>query len=171
MAETHSHAPNSGDLMPAKKLNYDIAETAPSIHLTMDRSELIRLDRNAASIIVGNPAHANVLMDSSDRLVIVPRAPGATHFTVLDQGGEVILQRHIIVAAPKENYIRVRAASCGEDDCVKTANYYCETDGMCHVIGIVEEDNNTSQSNQGNEDGNSENTANARQLPEGQEPE
>ena len=150
LAEEHSHGQASTGLMPAKKLAVSAPESAPSLHLTMDKSELVKLDKNAGSVIVGNPTHANVLMDSPQLLVVVPRAPGATHFTVLDQSGAIIMQRHVIVAAPKENYIRVRTASCGEDnkDCAKTANYYCETEGMCHeIISQLEEEKSNQQDN------------------------
>lgn len=148
-AENHEHSHDkAADLMPAKKLVASVPVNAPSIHITMDKSEMVKLDRNAASVIVGNPTHASVLMDSPQLLVVVPRAPGATHFTVLDQSGAIILQRHVIVAAPKENYIRVRTASCGadNDDCSKTSNYYCEKDGMCHeIISQLEEERATQQ--------------------------
>ncbi len=140
-ADDQSHVKPTGDLMPAKTKDIKMSETAPAIHISMDKSELIRLDQNAASVIVGNPNHAAVLMDSPNLLVVVPRAPGATYFSVLNQNGDVILQRHIIVGAPKENYIRVRSAYCGENnDCVKNESYYCETDGMCHEINSESDD-------------------------------
>lgn len=166
-AQEHAHAPSNDGLMPAKTKEISVPKSAPAIYLGMDKSELVRLERNAASIIVGNPTHASVLMDSPNLLVVVPRAPGATYFTVLDQSGEVILQRHVIVAAPKENYIRVRAAYCGEDadECVNTKSFYCEEEGMCHQIVSVEEERNAAAAaNNGNED--SQNTpAGTESLP------
>ena len=136
-AEEHSHG-HQHDLMPPLSID----KKAPAVYLSMDKSELVQLDENAASIIVGNPVHANVLMDNPRLLVIVPRAPGATHFTVLNQMGDVIMQRHIIVASPKDNYVRVRKSTCGEDtECIKTESYYCEEGGMCHqIISALDEE-------------------------------
>ena len=151
-AETVSQS--GGDLMPAmQQKDISVKANAPTINLSMDRSELLRLEKNAGSIIVGNPTHASVLMDTPQLLVIVPKAPGATHFTVLDADGEVMLQRHVIVAAPQENYIRVRSSYCGEDadECVKTQSYFCENEGMCHEIAVVKEEKETSTNN--NSDG------------------
>ncbi|NCC21508.1 MAG: hypothetical protein EOM26_03490 [Alphaproteobacteria bacterium] len=112
-------------------------ETHPPLRLTPDKSELVRLNADAASIIVGNPAHANVLLDSTRLLVVVPRTPGATHFTVLDAQGQVIMQRHVIVASPKERYIRLRrTCSMGGENCAQTSVYYCPD--MCHEIALTE---------------------------------
>jgi hypothetical protein len=104
-----------------------------TLRLTPDKSELIRLNRSAASVIVGNPAHINVLADSANTLVIVPKAPGASHFTALDADGTVILQQHVIVASPQKNYLRVRrTCSPGDETCQATSVFYCPD--MCHEI-------------------------------------
>ncbi len=109
-------------------------ETHPPIRLTPDKSELIHLEKDAASIVVGNPAHIGVLMDTPQLLVIVPRVPGASHFTVLDIDGRVIMQRHVIVASPKNQYIRLRSTCMGfeEGDCIREISYYCPD--ICHPI-------------------------------------
>ena len=121
--------------------------TDPPVRLTPDKSELIRLDEDAEVVIVGNPAHASVLTENKRLLVVVPQLPGATHFTVLGDEGKVIMQRHVIVATPKERYLRVRrnclgvaspSGSAVPDDCRTTRVYYC--DGMCHEIAVPEED-------------------------------
>lgn len=116
------------------------------VRLTPDKSELIRLDDAATSIIVGNPAHVNVIADSSKTLVVIPRKPGATHFTVLGKQGQVIMQRHVIVASPKEDYVRVKRTCTGDDDgCEKTSVFYCPD--MCHQINIEEEQAETTVDN------------------------
>lgn len=130
--------------------------THPILRLTPDKSELIRLDEEAASIIVGNPAHINVIADSSKTLVIVPRLPGATHFTVLGKKGQIIIQRHVIVASPKEDYVRIKR-TCAEDSdtCKNTSMFYCPD--MCHEIQLEgQTKDGTTQAN-GTSDGNAGN--------------
>lgn len=111
----------------------DIAVTHPILRLTQDKSELVHLDKDAASVIVGNPNHISVLLDTPDTLVIVPRATGASHFTVIGKDGGIIMQRHVIVGGPKERYVRVRR-SCRANDrgCQPTSVYFCPD--MCHEI-------------------------------------
>ena len=132
---------NGADLMPASVTSMDIEETHPPVRLTPDKSELIRLDRDAASVIVGNPTHLSILLDSTRLLILAPRAPGATYFTVLDSNGNVIMQRHVIVASPQEKYLRIRRSCSGSSDCQATSVYYCPD--MCHEINI---DNGSSNS-------------------------
>lgn len=113
----------------------DGADTHPRLNLTPDKSELVRLEQDAGSIIVGNPDHLGVMMDNRKLLILVPRQPGATYLTVLDGAGKVIMQRHVIVASPKNDYIRIRRSCRGPEDCEPTSVYYCP--GMCHPVGLV----------------------------------
>lgn len=137
--------PPSGDLMPpvsapaAVPPGSDLdGETHPTLKLTPDKSELVRLDREAASVMVGNPTQIAVMLDSPRLAVVIPRAPGATYFTVLDKDGNVIMQRHVIVASPKKNYVRVRrsCANAGQGtDCQPTSVYFCPD--MCHEVSTA----------------------------------
>ncbi|MCC6597622.1 MAG: pilus assembly protein N-terminal domain-containing protein [Alphaproteobacteria bacterium] len=133
------------DILPASSaeaqgLFHDSGEiTHPEIRMTPDKSDLVRLEKAAASVIVGNPAHLSILADSSKTLVLIPRAPGATYFTVLGASGEVLMQRHVIVASPKEHYMRVRRSCAGaaSKDCETTSVFYCPD--MCHRILIEDQ--------------------------------
>ena len=112
-------APNQVDVIPVVSNNDAYAfesddVTHPPLRLTPDKSTLIRLPRAAGSIIVGNPNHLNILPDSSLTLVAVPRMPGASFFTVLDKDGEVVMQRHVIVASPSKKYVRIRRTCNGD---------------------------------------------------------
>ena len=110
------------------------SHTHPPLRLTPDKSEIINLPREAASIIIGNPNHLGILADSSKRIILVPRAPGASYFSILDKDGGVIMQRHAVIASPKKKYIRVRRA-CANDEsgnCQETRVFYCPD--MCHEI-------------------------------------
>jgi len=129
------------DILPAKSVDLDDmgidpnGETHPPIRVTPDKSEIVKLEKEAYTILVGNPLHLSVLADSPKTLILVGREPGASHFTALDQRGNVIMARHVIVASPKEHYIRVRSACAnGGDECQETQVYYCPD--MCHRVLI-----------------------------------
>lgn len=119
-------------------------DTHPPLNVTPDKSEIIKLDADAASVIVGNPDHISVLAESERLLVVVPKAVGATYFTVLDSDGAVLMQRHVIVGSPKDNYVRVKKtcqstgdANKAQGGCKPTNVYYCPD--MCHNIGAQAE--------------------------------
>ncbi len=113
-----------------------IDQTHETINLTLDKSELIHIEEEIGSIVIGSPVHINVLADSAHTLVVVPRKPGATHFSVLDKKGNVLMQRHVIVAAPTKDYLRVKR-TCTDKNCEETSIYYCPD--TCHEVGMAEE--------------------------------
>ncbi len=107
--------------------------THPILRLTQDKSEMLKLEKEAASIVVGNPNHISVLLDTPDTIIVVPRAIGASHFTVVGKEGDILMQRHVVVGGPKEKYIRIRRSCAGnERDCKATSVYFCPD--MCHEV-------------------------------------
>ncbi len=121
--------------MPAKSSAPIVNDgtTHPVLRLTQDKSEMIKLPQEAASVIVGNPNHVSVLLDTPDTLVVVPRAPGASHFSVVGEDGSILMQRHVIVGGATDNYVRIRR-SCGDNDrnCETTSVYFCPD--SCHEV-------------------------------------
>lgn len=108
------------------------------IRLTPNRTKVVRLDRDAGSVIVSNPRHASVMIDSPRVLIVVPRAPGATALTVLDNNGEPIIERDIIVTGQEEKYIRIRKYCAADDVSCKTSSvYYCPDN--CYAISTETE--------------------------------
>lgn len=94
---------------------------------------MIKLEQKAASVIVGNPNHVSVLLDTPDTLVVVPRAPGASHFSVIGEDGKVLMQRHVVVGAAKENYVRIRrSCNANSNDCQEVSTYFCPD--TCHEV-------------------------------------
>ncbi|NJM34682.1 MAG: pilus assembly protein [Rhodomicrobium sp.] len=57
------------------------------VDVTIDEARLIRLDGDAAQIIVGNPAIADVAVQSPRLLVVTGKSYGATNLIVLDDAG------------------------------------------------------------------------------------
>lgn len=146
-AAAQTPAPQAQDLMPNVTVGeMKGSETHPPLRLTHDKSELVPLDRDAASVIIGNPAHIGIALDTPNLAVIIPRQAGATHFSILDREGKVVMQRHVLVGSPKKNYVRVRR-SCGnaaeESNCQPTSVYFCPD--MCHEIQPSAEDGKTAQ--------------------------
>ncbi len=137
----------SGDMMPALSTNTQTAtygtapgqETHPSIKLAPDKTEIVKLDDDADSIIIGNPAHLNIMMNSSRTLLLAARQPGATQFIILNREGKVIMQRHVIVSGPQEKYLRIRRRCnvTGVGACDPTSVYYCPAGSMCHDVQLL----------------------------------
>ncbi len=114
------------------------------IRLTPDKTGLVQLSRNAVNVVVGNLNTLRIIPDTNRSLVLVPKEPGATFFRAIDENGEVIMQRYVIVAAPEKEYIRVRR-SCNTrtnaqpgSTCREYSVYYCPD--MCHEVSVTTRD-------------------------------
>lgn len=113
-----------------------------NIRLTPDKTRILILDQDAASILVTNPAHAEVVLESPRKIIILPRTPGTTGLSILDAQGQPIMDRNIIVTGAQQNYVRIRRSCAGarSGGCVPDAYYYCP-DG-CYEISTVEASRN-----------------------------
>lgn len=107
-----------------------------AIYLTPNKTQLLRIPAPAASVIVSNPTHANVLLDTPQTLILIPRTPGTTSFMVLDRYGKVIIEKDIFVTSRMEQYVRIKRA-CGTagGSCVSEETFYCP-DG-CHNVSTT----------------------------------
>lgn len=67
----------------------------------------VRLDRPARQVIVGNPAVADVTVQSPRLLTVFGKAVSATTLTVLGEGGKVVLDVPVVVGAGTETGLGV----------------------------------------------------------------
>lgn len=113
--------------------------THPAIKLSPDKSKLIRMNKTVAKVIVGNPTHLAVLPSDKNTIVLVGRTPGATSFTALDDKGNIVMQRQVLVAPPQNDYVRIRrtCAASEQDNCQETKVFYCPD--TCHNVALPNE--------------------------------
>ena len=104
-------------MRPAHGLILATVVTAGSIQLALaanldvevltDQATMLRLERSAAEIVVGNPSIADVAVQSSKILVLTGKSFGETNLIVLDAEGKVIINRRIVVREPRDGYVTV----------------------------------------------------------------
>ena len=75
---------------PAKAADDDII-------VKYDQSQLLRLKRPAAEIIIGNPSIADVSVQSGNLLVITGKSFGVTNIITLDADRNLILDQRVLV--------------------------------------------------------------------------
>ncbi len=115
----------------------DSAEIEP-LRVSLDKPEIVRLDRDAVNVIVGSNENLRVVPDTNKTLVLIAKKPGSTYFRALDVDGKVIMQRHVIIGSPNKNYIRIRRACAnGAAGCKQYSVYYCPD--MCHEVNVVQD--------------------------------
>jgi len=75
------------------------------IQVVVDQATLVRLDRPAAEIVVGNPSIADVSVQSSKLLVVTGKSFGETNLIVMDTDGKVVANRQLIVQEPRTGFV------------------------------------------------------------------
>jgi Flp pilus assembly secretin CpaC len=108
-----------------------------TVYLTPGSTKIFEFSRDAASVVVANPSHVSVFLDTPRTGIVMPRAPGATSFTVLDTQGHVLMTKNVVVSDADENYVRIRRICGGDNSCRETTVYYC--DGNCVEVNVGQE--------------------------------
>jgi hypothetical protein len=110
------------------------------LKITADRPAIIPLNDDASSVIIGNPAHAVATLDNPNTLIVNPLRPGVTSLVVLDEGGQVVFERQLLINPPKDSYVKInRVCSVStRDTCRETSVFYCA--GGCHEMVVQGQD-------------------------------
>lgn len=74
------------------------APTADFIQVTLDQAKLVKLPAGAETIVIGNPAIADVTVQKNGVMVITGRAAGRTNFIALDSAGAIISESTVTVS-------------------------------------------------------------------------
>ena len=75
------------------------------VQVLVDQATLVRLDRPAAEIVVGNPSIADISVQSGKVLVVTGKSFGETNLIVMDTDGKVIANRQLIVQEPRTGFV------------------------------------------------------------------
>lgn len=70
---------------------------AADLVVTYDQSQLLRLPRPVASVIVGNPSIADVTVQGGNLLVVTGKTFGITNIIALDQQRNIIQDQRVVV--------------------------------------------------------------------------
>jgi Pilus formation protein N terminal region len=81
------------------------------VQVLVDQATLVRLDRSAAEIVVGNPSIADVSVQSSKVLVVTGKSFGETNLIVMDADGKMVANRQLIVQEPRTGFVTMYRGS------------------------------------------------------------
>jgi Flp pilus assembly secretin CpaC len=78
-----------------------------ALNVEIDRSARVQLSGPASSVIVGNPAIADVTVVDANTLFIVGKGYGVTEVVAVDGLGRTLFQREIVVTGGSTGTVRV----------------------------------------------------------------
>lgn len=97
-----------------------LAQSAP-LSVEIDRSARVQLRGAASSVIVGNPAIADVTVVDANTLYIVGKGYGVTEVIAVDGIGRPLFQNQVVVTAGTTGTVRVwRGAQATEMACASS---------------------------------------------------
>mgnify|MGYP003519370795 CR=1 FL=1 len=77
------------------------------IEVVMNQAKIVKLSRDADTIVVGNPLIADAAVKDSRTVVITGKGFGVTNFVVLDSTGNPIVDEQVIVSRSVAETVRV----------------------------------------------------------------
>lgn len=83
-----------------------LAETK-GIEVVMNQAKIVKLSRDADTIVIGNPLIADAAVKDSRTIVITGKGFGVTNFVVLDSKGNAVVDEQVIVSRSVAETIRV----------------------------------------------------------------
>lgn len=78
-----------------------------TIQVAVNGAELIRLDTAPGSVLIANPAIADVVVEGGSQVFVLGRAPGETQLYVLDSSGGTMLRAAVSVLPPTARHVTV----------------------------------------------------------------
>ncbi|MCZ8185241.1 MAG: pilus assembly protein N-terminal domain-containing protein [Beijerinckiaceae bacterium] len=79
-----------------------------TISLLMDQAKLVKLPGGADTIVIGNPAIADVTVQKNGVLVLTGRSAGRTNFIALNASGNIISESMVTVTVPSAGRVLVQ---------------------------------------------------------------
>lgn len=83
------------------------ARAGETITVRVDQATLAAVPERVATLVVGNPAIADVSLQPGRLLVVTGKSYGVTNLIALDRGGAVLMERSIEVRETRENVVYV----------------------------------------------------------------
>jgi len=96
----------------------------PGIEVVMNQAKIVKLERAADTIVVGNPAIADAAVQDATTLVLTGRGFGVTNLVVMDASGTPIMDEQVTVSRNNPNSVQIyRRAAVQTLSCTP----YCES--------------------------------------------
>ena len=92
-------------------LTMTTAAKAEQVWLTMDQVRPFKLENPAQSIVVGNPAIADVTVQDNQNLLLFGKAPGLTNIYIFDEKGDAAGNLIIRVRSPNTDMLTLQRGS------------------------------------------------------------
>jgi Flp pilus assembly secretin CpaC len=125
LAQFAAHAGKRTLLAVASSIFLISGATAADLEIKIDRAQVFNIPVESKTLIIGNPAIADVSIIQPGLMVITGKAFGLTNLVSLDQDGRQIANSMLRVTAPGEQMVTVMRGTNNE-------TVHCPEGGICN---------------------------------------
>ncbi|MBV9077855.1 MAG: pilus assembly protein N-terminal domain-containing protein [Methylobacteriaceae bacterium] len=84
------------------------AATRGELNVLVDRAKVIRLPDRTQTVVIGNPAIADITIQKNGVAVVTGKSYGVTNVIALDNGGNLLAESIVSVSAPTDSVLVVQ---------------------------------------------------------------
>jgi Flp pilus assembly secretin CpaC len=97
-----------GDAATSAKARPGAPAERVELNVMLDRAKVIKLPEATRTVIVGNPAIADVAIQKSGIVVVTGKSYGETNLIALDNGGNMLAESTLVVQASNQATVTVQ---------------------------------------------------------------
>jgi hypothetical protein len=79
-----------------------------ALSVVIDRAKVIRLPERTSTVIIGNPAIADIAVQKNGIVVVTGKSYGSTNMIALDAGGNMLAESMVAVNAPTDGIVTLQ---------------------------------------------------------------
>ncbi|MCZ7660470.1 MAG: pilus assembly protein N-terminal domain-containing protein [Xanthobacteraceae bacterium] len=83
------------------------AAATEALAVEVDQASIVKMPEQVATIVIGNPLIADVVLQGGGTMVVTGKAYGTTNVILLDRAGATLMERLIEVRSPRDNVVFV----------------------------------------------------------------
>ncbi len=84
-----------------------MAQSSELLRVFMNHARILKFEHPVSSVIVGNSEVADITVSDPTTVVLTGKSYGSTNLVILNDAGEAIVDKRIVVSVDEENSVRI----------------------------------------------------------------
>jgi Flp pilus assembly secretin CpaC len=85
----------------------NMAHSSELLRVFMNHARILKFEQPVSSVIVGNSEVADITVSDPTTVVLTGKSYGSTNLVILNDEGEAIVDKRIVVSVDEENSVRI----------------------------------------------------------------
>lgn len=98
---------SSAIAMLASSTFVNVAQSSELLRVFMNHARILKFEQPVSSVIVGNSDVADITVSDPTTVVLTGKSYGSTNLVILNDEGEAIVDKRIVVSVDEENSVRI----------------------------------------------------------------